>query len=61
MSSTIFNIKNCFVPQLSEIFEVKVFKMAHFIRKNKVKLGLLTLTLNISESCANTNPVNIVF
>ena len=33
--------------------------MAHFIMRNKIKLGLLILTTNISESCGNTKTTNI--
>ena len=35
--------------------------MAHFIRKDKLKLGLLTLISNISESCGRTKATNIAF
>ena len=35
--------------------------MAHFIKKNKVKLGLLILTSNISESCGDTKSINMAF
>ena len=36
-------------------------KMAHFIRRNRVKLGLLTLTSNISESCSNAKTIDMLF
>ena len=35
--------------------------MAHFIRRNKIKLGLLTLTSNISESGGDTKTTNMPF
>ena len=48
------------LPQLSEIFEVKAksLKNSSFY---KVKLGLLTLTPNISECCGSTKTINMVF
>ena len=48
------------LPQLKEIFEVKVKSL-----KNdpvyKVKLGLLNLTSNIFESCGSTKTINMAY
>ena len=35
--------------------------MAHFIKRNKIKLGLLTLTPNISKSWCSTKTINMAF
>jgi len=49
-----------FLPQLSEIFEIKLKSL-----KNdsfyEVKLGLLILTSNISESWGSTKLINMAF